>query len=340
LRLRRTTIQDVAVRAGVGKVTVSYVLNGRADTARISPATAAKVLRAADELGYRPNALARMLATRRTDTIAVVYQYGGLFGAQSAFISEVMRGVCTAAVRLGYDLMLHTKPVENPDAEADVLTDGRVDGVLILRDPEDPTLARLVDRGFPCVQFFTQSDHPGAYWVDCDNFLGGRLAAEHLSASGCRRLACFHGPMGSASSRDRLGGFLDACDQRGSDVRPEHVRLISNTDAQHKELKDLFGGSSRPDGVFVWSDDVAVMLLEFLRAQGIRVPDEVAVVGFDSLDICNRSVPTLTSVAQPVEAIAQSAMEMLAQKISGAEPEDRHRLFTPTLEPRGSTRGD
>src|SRR5436190_17091284 len=108
---RRVTIVDVAKKAGVGKGTVSYVLNGQSRLARISHETEKKVILAADELNYKPNALARMLVKRRTDILAVVFQRGYFFTSWSSFTAEVMRGISTAAVELDYDLMLHTKDV-------------------------------------------------------------------------------------------------------------------------------------------------------------------------------------------------------------------------------------
>ena len=216
--MRRTTIQDVANLAGVGKVTVSYVLNGQSKTARISDETAEKVLQAARDLNYRPNAVARMLATKETKTLAIVFQYGAYFSTWSSFTNEVMRGVCAATVELGYDLMLHTKHVGNPHTEADALADGRVDGVLILRDQDDATLKELLDRKFPVVQFFTRSDDSRAAWVDADNYYGGQLATRHLLELGHRRIAMIRGGAGSVSSNDRFNGYRDAMESAGVKV--------------------------------------------------------------------------------------------------------------------------
>ena len=115
---RRKTIEDVAKLAGVSKVTVSYVLNGQGASARISEPTERRVLAAAAELGYQKNALARMLVTRKTDTLALVFQFASYFSAPSAFITEVMRGVCEGCTEAGLDLMLHTRPVGEGDEAA------------------------------------------------------------------------------------------------------------------------------------------------------------------------------------------------------------------------------
>src|SRR5579872_7376801 len=138
------TIRDVAERAGVSKAAVSYVLNGRETSVKIAEPTRQRIREAARDLNYHPNALARGLAHRRTDTIALVMQYARIFTGWSGFTNEMMRGACEAAVQEGYDLVLHTK--EQPDPERDVaaLTDGRADGALLLRDVDDPVTEMLV----------------------------------------------------------------------------------------------------------------------------------------------------------------------------------------------------
>jgi LacI family transcriptional regulator len=334
--MRRTTIRDVAERAGVGKVTVSYVLNGRSRSARISKETEAKVLAAAKELAYRPNAVARMLATQRTSILAVVFQYATLFAADSGFINQVMRGACFAAVEEGFDLMLHTKTVLSSDAEADVLTDGRVDGVLILRDPDDPTLANLIARDFPTVQFFTKSNHPNAAWVDADNTAGGRLAAEHLLSLGHRKFAMVAGPPGSAAANDRLNGFRGRLAESGLLLSDDHVVRVGNP-LEVDALQSLFQREDRPTAIFAWADDVAIASMDLLASMGLRCPQDFSIVGFDSLDICNRCRPGLTSVAQPISEMAATAVRLLSQLVKGKTPVTRQVLFPLRLDVRGST---
>ncbi len=334
---KRSTIEDVAKLAGVGKVTVSYVLNGRSVEARISRGTAERVVAAARTLDYRPNALARMLASRRTETIAVAFQYGEFFSALSAFTSEVMRGVCEGAVELGYDLMLHTKPVGDPESEVDVLSDGRADGVLMLRDPDDPALNLLLQRDFPCVQFFTRSPQPNSAWVDADNFAGGKLATEHLIACGHTRIAMVHGPNGSASSRDRVAGYRHALKAANVAPDPSLEVLGASPAGPFEELLKLIQGPDRPTAIFIWSDDVALAALEHLRCMGLQVPRDLSLVGFDSLGVCDRSVPPLTSVRQPVGEMAKTATQLLVDIVTGRPIEHRQIVFPLSLEIRGST---
>jgi DNA-binding LacI/PurR family transcriptional regulator len=152
---RRVTLEDVARRAGVSKVTVSNILNNRPTAVPISEATRQRVLAVVQELGYYPNAVARALVQKRTDTIAVVLQFPAIFQGWSGFTNELMHGVSDKAIELGYDILMHTRAQPSVEAEAQALMDGRVDGALLLRDYNDPLIELLAERGFPHVLFFT-----------------------------------------------------------------------------------------------------------------------------------------------------------------------------------------
>ena len=334
---RRITIEDVARHAGVGKVTVSYVLNGRSKAARISEETRLRVVAVANELQYRPNAIARMLATRRTDTLAVVFQSGSYFTAWSGFTSEVMRGISEASVAEGCDLMLHTKQVGDALDEAHALADGRVDGALVLRDEHDPTLVSLVDMSFPFVQFFTHSADLEVPWVDCDNAVGGKLATEHLIALGHRRIAMICGSAGSVSSNLRISGYRSALESHGITVPEEWTVSHAEPTDSPDDVIALCSSADRPTALFVWSDDVAVPVMTALREAGLRVPEDISVVGFDSSVRAENAVPPLTSVRQPVREMASAATHLLVSIIRKRDVESRQILVKPTLDVRGST---
>ncbi|MBS1724799.1 MAG: LacI family DNA-binding transcriptional regulator [Armatimonadetes bacterium] len=333
----RITIEDVAKRAGVSKVTVSYVLNGRGESARISETTRERVLEAARDLQYRPNALARMLLRQRTDSIAVAFQFADYFSSASTFISEVMRGVCGACVDLGLDVLLHTRPATPGEAEADLLTDGRVDGLLVLRDEGDPTLNEILDRGFPTVLFFSRSNRPDVPYVDADNYSGGKLGTRHLIELGHTRIGMVRGPAHSVSSNDRYNGYRDALEAAGMDVRIDHVATMESPMSHPGDLLAMMSAEERPTALFVWSDDVAFSVLRWLGEIGLSVPKDVSVIGYDSSDACERVHPALTSVRQPIHDMAQEATEMLA-RIVRKQPVKRHQvLYPPTLDTRAST---
>lgn len=331
-------MDDVAKLAGVGKVTVSYVLNGRAHEARISLKTQERVMGAARELDYRPNALARMLLRKKTDAIAVVFQYADYFGSSSTFISEVLRGVCESCVANGVDVLMHTKPANDPFAEADALSDGRVDGALVLRDAGDEALSILVKREFPVVLFFCRSDDSTIPFIDLDNVSGGRLATEHLIALGHRRIAMVRGGLRSVASNHRHDGYRQALESSGITYDEGLVIQLSGDGNQVSRVHDLLDRPDRPTAFFAWSDDDALSTMRAVSEFGLSVPKDVSVVGFDSLSACDHSNPPLTSVRQPIVEMARKATEVLVELVNEVAISDDHQIvFPPSLDIRGST---
>lgn len=327
---------DVARRAGVGKVTVSYVLNGHSRAARISEETQQRVLQAVAELDYRPNALARMLVKKQTDAIAVVFQSGGYFTSLSGFTSEVMRGVCSACVEADIDLMLHTRPANDPIQEAQALMDGRVDGVLMLRDGGDPMMAEVIRRRFPLVLFFTRSDDPNVPFVDTDNYTGGKIATNHLLDLGHKRIGMLAGGTGSIASNDRFNGFRSALESRGVPFNPGYVVRIADPSGE-ADFKQLMTLPKRPTALFAWSDDDAFQSFRYLEELGLRVPEDVSVVGYDNSTLSERSNPPLTSVQQPVFEMAKTATQMIVQITRSEVPDQPRLIFVPEIVIRKST---
>jgi DNA-binding LacI/PurR family transcriptional regulator len=333
---RRNTIEDVAKLAGVSKVTVSYVLNGRGGSARISAGTEERVVRAAQALGYRPNALARMLVTRRSDMIAVVFQKGEYFSAASSFTSEVMRGVCDACTEAGLDLVLHTKRVE-VEVEASALMDGRVDGILVLRDVNDPAIEEVLAHKFPCVLFFSRSDEAEVPFVDADNFAGGKIATQHLLDLGHRRIGMVRGPKLSVAANDRYAGYRHSLEQRGLDVDLGLIAQMDSPKDRPASLIALLDQAQPPTAIFCWSDEVAFVAMRMARELGLSIPEQLSIVGFDSTPACDRTTPALTSVHQPVFLMARDAAMLLASILRDEPIERRQVIYPLTLDVRGST---
>lgn len=334
---QRITIQDVANLAGVSKVTVSYVLNGRDIDARISGDTRKKVLDAARMLDYRPSAIARTLATRRSQSIAIVFQYASFFSHWSSFISEIMHGVCEAAVERDFDLLLHTRRAESTEAEISMLTDGRADGVLLLRDGNDPLVNEIFDRKIPSVLFFTRSYHSDAAFVDADNYAGGRIATQHLIELGHRTIGMVRGGIHSVSSNDRFNGYRDALESAGLTPDPQAQFVVPTPDDSMDDVIRALLAKNGPTSLFVWSDDVAFRLMRNLQVAGLQVPEDVSIVGFDSLDQCNLSSPRLTSVRQPIPDMSRDATHLLLDMIQKEPVKWKQRIYPMQLDVRAST---
>lgn len=340
----RVTLADIAQHTGVSKVTVSYVLNDR-ETAlvKISDGTRARVRAAATELGYHPNALARALTRCSTDTVTLVMQSPHVFRGGSGFMNELLHGVVGSVNRLSFDLMLHTRQMADGDAETRALTDGRSDGCLLLRDRDDPLAASLAKRGHPFVLLFARTcSAPGAWFVDTDNVLGGRLAAQYLLALNHRRILFVGGPEGSVAAQDRRIGFSEALTEAGvsPDAYGDLQMNYSGADAGTlTHLMNTVSPTERPTAIFAWSDDVAVAVMETLRRDcGLSVPGDVSVIGFDGTEAVGEQgcVPRLTTVRQPIDTIAGRATELLIARVQGVIPAETELIFAPELLVRDS----
>lgn len=318
-------MREVALKAGVSSATVSYVLNGRSDTMRIAVETRERILDAVRELGYHPNAIAQSLSHKRTHAIAVVMQYPALFSGWSGFINTLMHGVTDSAVKHGYDLMLHTRNAglvgecgegSAIEREVAILSDGRVDGALLLRDRNDLLAAELKKRGLPVVLMFTGSEQNEIPFVDCDNVLGGKIATEYLIELGHRRIVHLAGSVSSTAAYDRRTGYNQIMQKQGAEAT---VLEIASPLSDFLPLLECFEKpkGQRPTALFAWSDDVAITAIRLLREKGIRVPEDVSVIGFDSTELCNHTAPPLTSVRQPIYAMADNAVTLLTQQIRG-----------------------
>jgi LacI family transcriptional regulator len=333
---KRFTIGDVAKLAGVGKVTVSYVLNGRGDENRISKETQERIFAAARELDYRPSAVARSLVSKRANAISVVFQYAEYFQAGSSFVNELMHGVCEACVEADINLILHTRTFTCYKEEAAALMDGRSDGALILRDFKDPLLQELHSRQFPMVLFFTRSSDSNVSFVDSDNYSGGVTATNHLIDLGHRRIAMVVGSKGSVASNDRHQGYRQALQLANIEFDERLIkefRAPADVDESFIEWIKI----EDPTALVCWSDDVAFSCMKMLSRTGIKVPDQISIIGFDSSEACERVTPHLTSMRQPVLEIARSAARSLILS-SQQLPHQQQNIFPMTLDIRESTK--
>ena len=232
----------------------------------------------------------------------------------------------------------------NIESEVASLTDGRADGALLLRDADDPLATRLEACGLPTVMMFSRSTDAALWYVDCDNARGGQVATEHLLALGHRRIAHLAGPARSGPGRERRQGYETALRAAGITPRPDWILETPGPFADLRPVACLFrdaNGRGRPPqdtptALFAWSDDVAIQTLRLLRQEGLRVPQDVALVGFDSTQLCEHTDPPLTSVRQPVYEMAALATERLAQRLRGETPPETQTRFAPALMVRGS----
>ena len=320
----RPTLDQVAARAGVGRGTVSRVVNG---SPQVSGQARAAVQRAIEELGYVPNRAARALVTRRTDAVALVVSESGerVFG--EPFFAGIVRAISSALTETQMQLWLAMaqSPAERRLVERH-LTDQHVDGVMLLSlHDDDPLPALLADRGLPTVlggrpaRMLAGGGEPMLF-VDNDNAGGARAAVAHLLARGRRTVAVVAGPQDMGVGVARLQGYRDALAAAGVPgddrlVRYGDFSAASGTAAMH----DLLDTRPGLDAVFAASDLMAAGALRALRDRGRSVPDEVAVVGFEDSALAQRTEPALTTVHQSVDRMGREMVRLLLARIAGEQ---------------------
>lgn len=330
----RPTLEAVAALAGVSRGTVSRVIN---DSPQVSPRAREAVRRAIDELGFVPNRAARSLVTQRTDTIALVVSESEERFFGEPYFAAVVRGISTALNGTGLQLLLAMaqSPADREQLEH-YLTGQHVDGVLLVSLHGMDTLpGRLEARGVPTVLNGRPLGEPETAYVDADNAGGARQAVAHLAASGRTRIATITGPRDMTVGLDRLSGWTSGLQDAGlpADLIETGDFSVESGDAA---MAALLARAPDLDAVFVASDPMAFGAMRALRAAGRRVPDDVAVVGFDDSPSALHTVPPLTTVHQPVEEIGREMVRLLLTRIAG-DPLTEPLVVLPThLEIRGS----
>jgi len=309
----------VARHAGVSQATVSIVLNGTTTPIRVSPATRSRVLAIADHLGYVPNHAAQSLRRKRTRSLTFINP-----SPENPYFAEVVAGAQCVAEQAGYSVSVANVPTR--EAAAQILAHlnaGTSDGVIVgSRDPR--VLAELspaIRRGLAVVALQSEVTEPSVSVVRTDREAGGYLAARHLITLGHTRIA--HIMDSAAYARrpsERTAGYRRALREAGIAVEADWIVQGTNTvaggDASVRAL--LERGGRRPTAVFAFNDQVAIGALHALRRLDLRVPEDMAVVGFDGIGLGAFTTPELTSVEQPRAEVGQRAVELLFEMLDGA----------------------
>ncbi|WP_343238457.1 LacI family DNA-binding transcriptional regulator [Streptomyces sp. SID13031] len=323
----------MAALAGVSRATVSRVVNG---SPKVLPETVASVERAIGELGYVPNRAARALVTRRTDSVALVVPEPDSRVFSDPFFAGILRGISMTLAPTSSQLVLLIEPAAGDDQRLlRYLRGGHVDGAIIVsHHGRDNVLQELAQLPLPIV-FSARPlgvEVPVAS-VDVDNVAGARTAVEYLLSIGRRKLGTVAGPLDMTAGLDRLTGYQEAAAEAG--IAEAVAYGDFTTDGGEKATLRLLEEHPDLDGIFVANDLMATATLRVLSQRGKRVPEDVAVVGFDDSVVATTTTPMLTTVRQPVEKLGARLAEILLAKLAGAEltsPE----IFATELIIRGS----
>ncbi|MEU9670892.1 LacI family DNA-binding transcriptional regulator [Streptomyces bobili] len=325
---RQPTIKTVAAHAGVGRTTVSRVING---SDLVSADARERVLAAIKELNYVPNSVARGLVTSRTDSVALVIPESESRLGAEPFFAALIRGVSAALAETGTQLQLTLvrDQLERDQLTASVAT-RRVDGVLLVSVHANDRLPGILEEmGLPTVLAGRRDEREGLSYVDSDNAGGAAAAVRHLLGRGRRRIATITGALDMDVGRSRLAGWRDAHREAGV---PADESLAEAGDFSEeggsRAMRSLLERAPDLDAVFAASDLMAVGALAELRRQKRQVPGDVAVIGFEDSVLARHTDPPLTTVRQPVEELGRTMARILTDITRHGA--DRQQVTLPT----------
>ncbi|MBF6596105.1 MAG: LacI family DNA-binding transcriptional regulator [Thermaceae bacterium] len=334
---RRVTSQEVAKRAGVSRTTVSFVLND-VPGSNISAETRRRVLRAAEELGYVPNAAARSLVSGQTLTIGLIISHAEHLQVD-AFIPQLLYSISYTSHQHGYRVLLETvEDVSKPDAYLELVRGQRIDGLMVLNmRSDDSQLPELIRRNFPVVLLGFR-EWPGlkskTFSVETDGTEAGSRATTHLIALGHTRIAHItFSPENYYATQDRRRGYRKALEAAGLNYDPALVKLGNYSAASgYEAMKELLQRKPYPTALFAGNDTIALGAMAAIHQHGLRIPEDIAVVGYDDIPTAPYMVPPLTSVQVAPLQQGRIAVEMLSGLMSGKPPAQNHiRLETPLV---------
>ncbi len=333
-----STIRQVAKACGVSPMTVSFVINNRSD--QVSSGTRERVLRAVRELGYRPPASS--MPRRRP-----MMTFGYISGAQtntllrSGYHGAMMHAVLDAAEELRHNITIFNRSLLGNNLQRSIrfYCDGRCDALLAVSPGiGNPLTHELRERGFPFILIGDTSEHLRADIVDVDSIAGTTAVVEHLLALGHKRIAFCGAADPVTSVAERYNGFVETLNAANVPVALEMTKVRFGS---YHEIgpwaTQLFTRQPRPSAIFAWNDRTAQIVWEAARDQGVRVPGDLSIAGFDDDGVVGEHFPELTTVAQPYASIGKEAVEILVSRVRGDRSPPATRLLPGKLIVRGST---
>ncbi|OAB45601.1 LacI family DNA-binding transcriptional regulator [Paenibacillus antarcticus] len=309
-----TTIYDIAKKTGYSPTTVSKVFNNYTD---VKDQTRQTILQAAKELGYWPNAHARTLTTKKSWTIGVLFVESSGIGMQHPFFSAVIESFKQVAVAKGYALMFISKDVGGK--QSGYLENCKIRGVdgvvVILSDYEDPYFKELLDSDIPCVVLDYETSQ--AHTLYSDNFEGSLLAVEYLYSLGHRKIAHISGGINTFAGSKRVQGYELAMTRLNLETKESYIvdSAYYSIESGYAAMMQILDLQERPTAVFVAGDHLALGAMRAARERGLRIPNDLSIVGFDNIELSQYITPALTTIAQDTALMGSKAADILIQSI-------------------------
>ena len=313
----RKTIEHVAQLAEVSKATVSRVLN---DSPKVTEQTRERVMEAIKESGYYPSAMARRLTTNKAETIGLIIPtpQDKTFG--NPFYTEILRGFTHQAKIEGYDLLLFINEYQFNYSQ--LFHDRRVDGLLLVGvNRNDKGVIQLSKNKFPYI-LTGKVDYKEANYVDADNRGGAYQAVSYLVNLGHKRIGYLGGSFDFVFNQERFEGYLQVLKEHNLEYGKElTMESINTEESGYEAMRKLLESSSIPTAVFVANDLDAIGAMKAVKEKGLRIPEDISLIGFDDIQLASYTEPTLTTVRQPIYEMGTTAISLLVQLIEGKKEE-------------------
>jgi DNA-binding LacI/PurR family transcriptional regulator len=323
------TIREVARLAGVSPATVSRVMNG---TAKVDEEKQQRVWQAIEETGFQPNELARALFKKSSRLVGLLVP-----NIENPFFSELARAIEEEAYSRGYHILLCSSD-NNADKEQmniSMFSKMKADGVIIITNG-DHTEEMISSCDLPVIVVDRHLKECGEIaFIESDHYKGGRLAAQCLVDCGCRNIVCLRGPQNFTSGVQRFQGYQDVCRENGMEI--QYIDTAYSFEAGHRSAMELLQRYPQVDGILAANDMVAISVYKLLRSRGIRVPEDVQLVGFDDILFSRLVSPELTTIRQPVKEMGRRAVDIIYRYVNG-EPFESQCVFDVELVERETTR--
>ena len=329
----KVTIYDVAREAGVSIAAVSQVINGKG---KISEERRNEIMEVMARLNYQPSVIASALTGKKTYTIGLLVP-----DISNPFFAEIARAVEDQSHHLGYSLFICSTDNKKERAERylALMQQKRVDGMIIGTGMADKSaLAHLVKRSVPIVAIAREANL-GTNTVIIDDYIGGGMAASHLLERNHTRVGLLTESDEVSSSRERVRGFRDVWSQAGLALEENMIRACGNDLVRDGKLQagELLRQPHSPSALFCCNDLLAIGALQAVKERGLRVPQDVSVIGFDNTILAEVTDPPLTTVAQPTEMMGKLAVDSLVRRLEGEQTDDERVVLRPELVIRQST---
>lgn len=327
----KITIKEVAELAKVSPSTVSRVIS---DNSRISEKTKEKVKKAMEELGYYPNAIARSLVSKSTNTLGIVMPQSTEAAFLNPFFSQVLSGIAAGAHEKDYCIILSTGNTEISQLESikNIVLSGRVDGVILMYSSVDNIILKEIKRfNIPVLIIGKPLDDLDILYVDNNNLEASYFVTKKLIKKGHKNIGLITGTLNLVVSLDRLEGYKEAIFEEGLDLHEKYIKEVPFTkEAGYVAMKELLKTKDMPTGIVVTDDVVAFGAIDAIKEEGYKVPNDIEIVSFNNIPLAEFSSPSLSSVDINAITLGYESARLMIKKIEDDLEEGENKVIVPT----------